>query len=176
MATRGGRLRADPWSSGTWGRRQEWGVYLGLVKVVADDGRTESCRNEAMHLARARMSFRGRLPYVARPADATTHTSLRRNAHARPDRDSPGRWTGRTGTRTIAASCGPTHTHTVALSHESLLGSRASSVASAKRQQRKEGASGAAEQASRSTSADSFGSDPAPARRARWVGIGHPLS
>jgi hypothetical protein len=35
--------------------------YLGLVKPIANDGRTESCRNEAMHFAGARMSFEGRL-------------------------------------------------------------------------------------------------------------------
>ena len=34
---------------------------LGLVELVADDGRTESCRNKAMHLAWPRVSFEGRL-------------------------------------------------------------------------------------------------------------------
>ena len=34
---------------------------LGLVKLFAFDGRTEYCRDEAMHLAAARMSFEGRL-------------------------------------------------------------------------------------------------------------------
>ncbi len=35
--------------------------YVGLVKLVACDGRTKSCRNEAVHLAGEGMSIEGRL-------------------------------------------------------------------------------------------------------------------
>jgi hypothetical protein len=35
--------------------------YLGLVKLVANDGRTESRRDEAVHLAGSRMALEGRL-------------------------------------------------------------------------------------------------------------------
>ena len=35
--------------------------YLSLMELVANDGRTESCRNEAVHFAGPRMSFEGLL-------------------------------------------------------------------------------------------------------------------
>jgi hypothetical protein len=35
--------------------------YLGLVKLVANDGRTESRRHEAVHFAGSRMALEGRL-------------------------------------------------------------------------------------------------------------------
>jgi hypothetical protein len=40
--------------------RERFG-YLGLVKLIADDGRTESRRNEAMHFAWPRVPFAVRL-------------------------------------------------------------------------------------------------------------------
>ena len=52
--------RTGPWSPtarGSPGREQSG--HLGLVRLIADERRTESCRNEAMHLACAWVSFEG---------------------------------------------------------------------------------------------------------------------
>ena len=52
--------RTRPWSPttrGSPGRKQSG--HLGLVKLIADERRTESCRNEAIHLVWAGVSFEG---------------------------------------------------------------------------------------------------------------------